>query len=197
MWPGPARSVRDMKLVATFPKAHSPGGVAEFRWSDGTVATTPLYTHPDRLPHDLEHYVLDAHIDLPFGFWALAGKQTPFKSFTLVSGRWERGARERFERQARRHRGAMLQGEAGSFVHDLASREDDVAVEWPLLRRRLRRAHSYENDSPIGDLEVGDVRRVIAFDRELHRLWSDLPIGGALQVTWPAAPERMPAIVVP
>ena len=184
-----------MRLTATFPKPSGRGGVAEFRWSDGTIATTPLHSHASRLPHDLDHYVVDAHVDLPFGFWALAGKQTPFKSFTLVAGRWERGARERFERSVRKHRGAMLQGEAAFFVHELAAREDQLAVAWPVLRRRLRRAFSYEHESPIGDLEVADVRRIVAFDRELHRRWAELPVGGALQVSWPPAPDRMPATI--
>ena len=177
-----------------FPKASGAGGVAEFRWSDGTVATTPLYNHSGRLPHDLEHYVVDAHVDLPFGFWALAGKQTPFKSFTLLAGRWERGARERFERSARKHRGAMLQGEAAFFVHNLAPAGrlgDRVAGVAASAAPYLL----YENDSPIGDLEVADVRRIIAFDRKLHRRWTDLPVGGALQVTWPPAEDRMPAII--
>lgn len=184
-----------MRLTATFPKAPAKGGLAEFRWSDGTVATTPLFTHPERLPHDLEHYVVDAHADLPYGFWALAGRQTPFNSFTLVSGRWERGARERFERSARKHRGAMLQGEAAFFVHELADQEDNLASEWGAMRRRLRRAYSYETDSPLGDLEVDDVRQIIAFDRALHRTWSDLPVGAALQVSWPTTADRMPAII--
>ena len=184
-----------MRLTATFPKADRSRGVAELRWSDGTVATTPMYNHRHLLPHDLEHYVVEAHVDLPFGFWALAGKQTPFESFTLVAGRWNRRARERFERNARKHRGSMLQSEAAFFVHDLATREEDLAAEWPALRRRLRRVYAYETDSPIGDLEVPDVRRIIAFDRELHQRWADLPVGGALQVTWPPAGDRLPAIV--
>ncbi|HUP84303.1 MAG TPA: hypothetical protein VM143_01425 [Acidimicrobiales bacterium] len=184
-----------MRLAAIFPKTPRSGGVAELRWSDGTVATTPLYTHPGRLPHDLEHYVVEAHVDLPFGFWALAGAQTPFNSFTLVSGCWQRGARERFERRARKHPGAMLQGEAASFVHELAQHEDDLTSAWSVLRRRIRRTYSYEADSPIGDLEVGDVRRIIAFDRALHRTWADLPVGGALQVSWPPATDRMPTVI--
>jgi hypothetical protein len=184
-----------MRLTATFPKVSDGGGVAELRWSDGTIATTPLYNHAGRLPHDLEHYVVDAHVDLPFGFWALAGKKTPFKSFTLVAGRWEPRARERFDRSARKHRGAMLQGEAASFVHELASRLDHVATEWPVMRRRLRSAYSYEQESPLGDLEVSEVRRIVEFDGELHRLWDELPVRAALQVTWPPAPDRMPTVI--
>src|SRR5690349_9692129 len=113
-------------MTATFTK--TVGAPAVYRWADGTVATTPNWGR--RFPHDLTHWLVEAQVDLPYGFWALAGRQAPFDSFTLVRGRWPKGAHEFLDRVRRKHRGEMLHAEAMGGL-PLARADLDVKGEWP------------------------------------------------------------------
>lgn len=86
--------------------------MATLSWRDGTVATTPIWGTPNRLPHDLDHYIVEAVFQPPYGFWGLVERQAPFDSLTLVRGRWPKGKAAWFERVVRKHVAEMLKAEA-------------------------------------------------------------------------------------
>jgi hypothetical protein len=175
-----------MQMHATFPKTRDGRNTAEYAWSDGRVATSPSDGRLGRLPHDLEHYILEAQVDVPYGFWALAGRQAPFKSLALARGRWPKKKVDWFERVKRKHGGAMVQAEAiGGFIGRLARGEADIHRDWPAIRRSLTRAYSYESSSPLAALTQEDLMGLVPFHIEMHRVWKTVPVGGAIRVSWP------------
>ncbi len=174
-----------MQLRARFPKSTDGRNVAEYAWSDGLTGTSPSNGRPGRLPHDLDHYILESQVDVPYGFWALSARQAPFKTFTLVRGRWPRGKAEWFERVKRKHGGEMLQAEAVGIVSRLSRGELDINRDWKSIRRQLTRAYTYESDGPFAAVTQRDLAAIVPFHDELHRTWEAVPVGGALQVSWP------------
>ena len=166
-------------MTVTYTKA--PRVPAVHRWANGVVATTMNWSRG--FPHDLRHWIMEAQVDLPWGFWALAGQQAPFDSFHLVSGRWPKGRREWLDRVRRKHRLSMLHAEA----HDgywLADPELEVRADWPVIRRRLARTYAF-SESPLARLGPEDVERLRPFARRAVETWDVLPEGGGVQVSWP------------
>ena len=167
------------------------GAPAVHRWPGGLVATT-LSWHSG-LPHDLGHWILEAQVDLPYGFWSLAAQRAPFASFTLVEGRWPKGRQEWLDRVRRKHETSMLHAEAhgGAWLTDP---ELDVRAQWPTIRRRLARAYAFE-DHPLLHLGPEDVERLRPLALEVDALWRALPQGASIEVAWPGAalPRRVPS----
>jgi hypothetical protein len=120
-------------MTVTYSKIR--GLPAVHRWRDGTVATTLPYA--GGIPRDLGHWFIEAQVDLPWGFWALAARQAPLASLILVQGRWPKG-REWLDRVRRRHGLAMLHAESqdGAWLADTSI---DVRADWDLIRDRLSR----------------------------------------------------------
>src|SRR3954470_22361918 len=138
-------------MTATFTKTL--GAPTVYRWRDGTVATTMNWGRG--IPHDMGHWFMEAQVDLPYGFWSLAGQQAPFDSFTLVHGRWPKGKREFLDRVRRKHREAMLHAEAHSGLW-LARSDLNVHAEWTNIRRSLAKAYAF-TESPLAHLGPQDV----------------------------------------
>jgi hypothetical protein len=125
-------------------------------------------------------------VTIPYGFWALAGRQAPCKSFTVVRGRWPRGKAEWFGRVKRKHGGEMIQAEmVGGIVGALARGELDVRRDWWQIRSMLTRAYTFESDGPFAAVTQADLVGLVPFHDRLHGLWATVPVGGALQVSWP------------
>jgi hypothetical protein len=169
------------------------GVPAIHRWPGGLVATTMPWT--GGFPHDLGHWLMEAQVDLPWGFWSLAARRAPFRSFTLVSGRWPKDADVWLDRVRRRHGLAMLHAEG----HDgkwLADPDLDVRRSWPLIRRRLAVAYCFE-DNPLLRLTPSDVERLRSFALDVARQWEELAPGGCLLVRWPgrSLPEEVDPLV--
>jgi hypothetical protein len=168
-------------MVVTFEKVL--GAPAVHRWPDGTVATCLPWT--GGLPHDLGHWLLEAQVDLPYGFWSLAGQQAPFASLTLVQGRWPKGRQAWFDRVRRRHATAMLHAEAQDGAW-LADPDLDVHARWPELRDLLARTYAFA-DSPLASFGPADVERLRPFALRAAATWDALPAGAAVEVHWPGA----------
>jgi hypothetical protein len=165
------------------------GVPAIHRWPGGLVATTMPWT--GGLPHDLGHWMMEALVDLPWGFWSLAARKAPFRSFTLVSGRWPKERDEWLDRVRRKHGLAMLHAE-GHDGNWLADPRLDVHAEWPMIRRRLSVAYCFE-DHALAHLGPADVERLVPLARVVAQQWDDLPDGRCLLVRWPGAelPEEV------
>ena len=168
-------------MTATYTKVG--GAPSVHRWPDGLVATCMSWS--GGFPHDLGHWVMEAQVDLPWGFWSLAGQQAPFASFELVSGRWPKGKQEWFDRVRRKHGLSMLHAEAqdGRWLIDP---DLDVHAQWPTIRDRLARQYAFE-DSPLARFGPQDVEALRPFALRAAATWDVLRPGGSVQVTWPGA----------
>lgn len=194
-----------MQLIATFPKIDMNRRQATFAWPNGVVAETPIWNRWQQLPHDLEHFITESYVEPPYGFWALARQQAPFNSFTLVRGHWPPERVEWFRRVKRKHRDEMVQAEAIGYVASLANGELDLHADWSVIRRGLTKAYAIKTESAFARVDQRDLEKMVDIHRRVHRLWDDLPLGGALVVDWPskaapelrceAAPSRTPAFL--
>jgi hypothetical protein len=174
-----------MRLEVSFPKVTDRSRVATFTWSDGVVAECPVFGAARRLPHDLEHYVVDAKVRAPYGFWTLAGQQAPFESFTLVRGRWSRDRIEWFQRIKRKHHDEMVQSEAMGIIGALARGDLDLVGDWRHIRRHLTRSYAITRDSVYASLDQRDLASLVDFHRDVEARWDAVPVGGAFEVSWP------------
>jgi hypothetical protein len=172
-------------MTATFTKVR--GAPTVYRWPDGVVATSLPWTRG--LPHDLGHWFIEAQVDLPWGFWSLAGQQAPYPSLTLVSGRWPKGRQEWLDRVRRKHGLAMLHAEAQDG-HWLADPTLDVHADWSEIRRLLARTYAFE-DSPLARFGPQDVERLRPLALRTAALWEALPPGGSIEVAWPGADDPL------
>ncbi len=173
-------------MTATFPKNREAGRVATFAWPDGTAATTPIWGRPERLPHDLDHYIIDAVFRPPYGFWDLVERQAPYPSLTLVRGRWPKGKPEWYERVVRKHGVEMLKSEAtglGLLFRAVTDEQVDRLV--PELRRRLRRSYALSPVNAFEDATRDQFHETRELHKALHRAWDGVPTGGALEVAYP------------
>jgi hypothetical protein len=182
-----------MPVTAIFPKTRDAGRVATFRWADGTVATTPSWGRPERLPHDLDHYIIDAVFRPPYAFWGLVERQAPFPSLTLVRGRWPKGKSEWYQRVVRKHGLEMLKSEAtllGLLFEATTDEEVDRLI--PELRRRLRRSYALAPADAFEGATRDQFHETRRLHKTVHRAWSRVPMGGALEVAYP--PQGRPRI---
>ncbi|MBW3537833.1 MAG: hypothetical protein KY395_08765 [Actinobacteria bacterium] len=178
-------------MTVSFPKSDG-RAPALFEWADGLAATCAIHNHPKRLPHDLEHYIVEAQFRPPYGFWSLASRQAPFDSLHLVRGRWPRGKREWLDRVRRKHGAEMLKAEAVGLgpIHDP---DLDLERYWPRRARLLRNAYSYTASNPFDHATRADFVEARERSLTLRAAWQRLPMGGALVVSWP--PDTAPRIV--
>ena len=179
-----------MPVTAIFPKTRDRSRVATFTWPDGLVATTPIWNRAERLPHDLDHYIVEAVFRPPYGFWALVERQAPFSSLTLVSGRWPKGRAEWLAKVRRKHGAEMLKAEA-TGLGPLFRAETDADVDRiaPALRRQLERAYALTPDNAFAGATREQFHDVRDLHRSLHDAWNSVPMGGALEVAYPPRPE--------
>jgi hypothetical protein len=170
-------------MTVTFTKAVRAPSV--HRWPDGTVATCQQHWVGKGLPHDLGHWLIEAQVDLRWGFWSLAGQQAPFASLELVEGRWPKGKQQWFDRVRRKHGLSMLHAEAQGGTW-LADPDLDVHAEWSQIRDRLARAYAFD-DSPLAPFGPEDVERLRPFALRATAAWNGLRPGGSVEVSWPGA----------
>lgn len=180
-------------LEVTFPKLRDPRRVATFAWSDGFVATCPIWGRCERLPHDLEHYAVDAHFRPPYAFWTLVGQQAPFDSLTPVRGRWPARRVEWLDRIRRKHGADMLKGESPGLGRVVGRPDFDADADWPAIRRSLDRAYVFGTHNPFAKVTKESLVALHDSCRSLVRTWEQVPLGGAVVVHWP--PDRPPEIV--
>lgn len=178
-------------MTVSFPKGDS-RSKAIYEWSDGMVALCDMYKDPRRLPHDLEHYIVEAQFRPPYGFWSLASRQAPYASLRLVNGRWPRAKQEWFDRLRRKHGDEMLKAESVGLgpIHDPGL---DFDRYWPQRVRTLRNAYSYGAPNPFDHATRKDFVEARERSIALRAAWDEVPMGGALVVCWP--PETPPRIV--
>jgi len=169
-------------VQARFPKANDRHRTAALAWPDGYTATVPQHQHFTRLPHDLEHYAVDAVLRPRCGFWELAAAMAPFSDFT--PGRpWPREREEWFRRAKRDHRDEMVEAERLTGLLPGTSPSFDAA------RRALRRMWTDRPTSPRPELTPVIYEQMVQLHTQLQSAWRALPEGGWLSVRWPPSPS--------
>jgi hypothetical protein len=160
-------------MRAVFPKTER--AVARLEWDGGFFALTPVYTNPERLPHDLSHYAVDAVLRPRYGFWELAAQRAPFTSLQPCRP-WPKDRLAWFAGVLKSHRDEMVEAERFPAL---------LSVAWPEAQRLLK---SYWSDwpgnprPPLTGAMHDSMRQLYAglWDR-----WRALPLGKALDVEWP------------
>lgn len=181
-----------MSLTISFPKSNDRHRVALLEWDGDLAATTPAGERPERLPHDLTHYVVEAYFRPRYGFWSLAAQKAPFKSLTLLRGHWPRGRKEWLDRIIRKHGGEMLQAEAKD-LGPLVDPATDFEAAWPAVARGFKRGYDFGPTNPFGAVTRADLLALRQSHFDLAAAWQRVPMNGALVVHWP--PETPPSIV--
>jgi hypothetical protein len=165
-------------VQARFPKVEDRSRTAQLAWPDGFTATLPQHQYFARLPHDLEHYVVDAVLRPPYGFWELAAAKAPFKNLTPCR-RWPRERTQWFARVVRDHRDEMVEAER------LTGLLPTNTPSWEAARRMLASAWTDRPSNPRPDLTPESYERLMDLHEQLVSAWQSLPVGEWLSVTWP------------
>jgi hypothetical protein len=185
-------------LKATFPKNAEPGRLVSLEWEDDFRATMRLGNHFDRLPHDLEHYVIDAELGRPWAFWPMLAQKAPYVSVTPVDGKWPRERVKWFDEVKRKHKVDLDESENAGATFVMIARGDLSIEDWAGVRNSLQRAYTQRPKSPVEGLTPDEVKRIVAAYIRMERRWKQVPFGGELTVHWPARPpSRGPYAVRP
>ncbi len=179
-----------MSMQITFTRRGNSGPAAAIAVrDDGTTIEIPGHQTGDKLPHDLVHYVVEAELELRFGFWGLLAAGAEFSNVLVVNRRGKRPS-PRGRQLIREHRDDLVEAEAlaGTFtaIWRGDARHDD---DWPQVRARLANTWTHRPQRrPIGP---ADVERVCAALDALQFRWQYLPADEALTLYWP--PGSAPA----
>ena len=161
-------------MRAVFPR-EAGRATARFEWDGGFLASSPIHSHPDLLPHDLAHYAVDAVLRPRYGFWELAAQRAPFTSFQ-PSQPWPKDRVAWFTRLVRDHRDEMVEAERFPSL---------LSVGWPEAQRLLRQHWSNWPGNPRPELTRRDHEAMLRIYAGLWDEWRALPLGRALEVRWP------------
>jgi hypothetical protein len=162
-------------MRAAFPKAKE-RVMARFEWDHGFYAETPIYSHHDRLPHDLAHYAVDAVLRPRYGFWELAARRAPFANL-MPSKPWPKDRLAWLATVLRDHRDEMV--EAERFPALLS------AGGWPSAQQLLKLHWSDWPDNPRPELTRRRYDAMLGWYAQLSDQWRALPLGQTLCLTWP------------
>jgi hypothetical protein len=161
-------------MRAVFPKVAA-RAVARFEWDGGFFAEAAMYANPERLPHDLAHYAVDAVLRPKYGFWELAAQRAPFKSLR-PSRPWPKDRIAWFAKVLDDHRDEMVEAERFPTL---------LTVDWVQAQRLLREYWSNWPHNPRPELTLREHDAMVRIFQGLGDQWRALPAGGALVVSWP------------
>jgi hypothetical protein len=149
--------------------------------------TDPAPGYDDDIPHDLVHYLVEAELGLRHAVYgrAAAGGGA-FLATDETPGDPRRRAREQRRRRAKE--ASLRRGDPGDMA-----RSEEVAGWCDIAWRRRAGAETppWAERSPVPAADRAVVERVLAHLERLAPLWRDLPVGGALTVTWPSTAFRV------
>jgi hypothetical protein len=176
-----------MLMRATFPKTDDLERLVHLEWPDGFRATMRVGQRFDRLPHDLEHYVIDAELRRPWAFWPMLAQKAPYKSVTPEGG-WPAERVRWFDDVKKRRKADLDESEvlAGPFIS--IARGELLLDDWKQVRTSLARVYTTRARSPVADLTRDDVERVVEAYTRMERRWQQVKFGDSLAVPWPAKP---------
>jgi hypothetical protein len=125
-------------------------------------------------PHDLVHFTVENAMGVADGIWGAIAGGVVF-SMTHVSGRRAAHATERSDELKRTYQDRIRYAELlGGLVEVAAHRPD---ADLPQLVRDW-----FPRDAPAVDA----VARAVAALRQAEEQWRQIPVGGTLELHWPA-----------
>jgi hypothetical protein len=174
-------------MEITFTKTGERTYEVSVRRDDGVTLRVRTPDKPLKIPHDMAHYVVEREMSFERGFWGSIAAGMIFSAVQVVSGRQPPHAAERSaalikasyrEQAAAELYVAVLQriaseGKEQDWRH-VSSCLDEV---WRPFRR------------PRPPVTAEDALRVCRALREAESLWTALPVGESVRVTW-ASPQR-------
>jgi hypothetical protein len=131
------------------------------------------------LPHDLVHYTVEDALEMADGIWAAIAGGVVFRSMKHVSGRRPPHAAERSAALIRENRDRLQRAELiGGFVESAARYpEADLArLADQAFATRL------SSDRP----QLDEIAGAVAALHRVDERWRALPVGGRLELEWPA-----------
>ncbi len=131
-----------------------------------------------KVPHDLVHFTVEDAMGIADGIWGAIAGGVVFRSMTHVSGRRPPHAAERSQVLKRTYRDHVQRAELlAGFVEAAAHRP---AADLPRLIEQTFRSHlEHAPDLPA-------VRAATAALHHAAERWQALPVGGLLELHWPA-----------
>ena len=176
---------RPPRLVASFPRNRDRfRWVATLQWDDGLVGEMAIRQKKQlRMPHDLEHYVVDATLGHEFAFWPLLARYGAFKSVRLRNGSFGRERMMELSRVLAEHKDDVDGAETLTAPVRVIAHHD---LDWP-------EAEKYFRSSPararFESLTRADVATLVENYRRMERRWLSGPTDEPLVVEWPPYPE--------
>jgi len=133
------------------------------------------------MPHDIAHYVVEKALGLDQGFWGRVAGGGVFPSMNHVDGRRKPRAAERSKSILKADPELLSEAEVlvRIFSETIQQGHGETA---PVLSDRLK-----ERRLPRGrkaDVSAAQVCRIFATYRDLRSRWSDLPVGGSIELDW-------------
>lgn len=157
--------------------------------SDGVTFRVKGVGHMAAIPHDLAHFAVERGLRLRRGFWGSVADGALFESLEHVSGRRKPHALQRSKELLKRNKGELTETEilVGLFNQAL---EDGLTSESPELRMRLRRYTWTPPGQKQRYFSDEEIAAACAGWKEMLALWTNLPVGGTMELEWPDAPAR-------
>lgn len=134
--------------------------------------------HMFQIPHDLAHYAIESALPLARGFWGSVADGAVFPSMTHIDGRRRPRAKERSTALLKSNAAHLSEAEILVRLFSTAFETDQGDVE--LGRLIADRGGVFQKPS---NEQIARVRAALL---ETKRQWQNLPIGGELQLNWPA-----------
>lgn len=174
--------VRPPRLRASFPRKAEPHRwVATLEWDDGLAGEMAVLLRGKqlRMPHDLEHYVVDAVLGHEYAFWPLLARYGAFKSVRLTRGTWGRERLREFAAVLAEHRDQIEEAETPTapirtIVHHNLTGADAV-----------RAFASSPAKNAFERLTSADVEALVERYRRMELEWLEGDADDPLVVIWP------------
>jgi hypothetical protein len=158
------------------------------RRDDGVTLRVRTPDKPLKIPHDMAHFVVERELSFDKGFWGSIASGVVFASVQVVSGRQPPHAAEQSA--------AMIK----ASYKELAAAELYVAVMQGVERDGKERDHRLVCSRldevwrpfrwPRPPVSAEDALNVCRALREAEGVWTALPVGESVTLSWAHAPKR-------
>jgi hypothetical protein len=175
-------------MEITFTKAGERTYEVVARRDDGVTLRVRTPDKPLKIPHDMAHYVIERELNFERGFWGSIAAGAVFGTMDVVSGRQPPHAAERSA--------ALIK----ASYREQAAAELYVAVMQGVAREGKEQDWRYVNSCldevwrPFRwqrpQVTAEDAVRVCRALREVESLWTALPVGESVKVTWASAQRK-------
>jgi hypothetical protein len=152
----------------------------------GVRRMDPAPGYDEQIPHDLVHYVVEAELKLVGG---LFGRTASGGGTFLAGAEDDRDHRQRQrDRRKQLRREDRLRRQDHQGDSDMARSERFTGIcdlAWRRRHGQRGEAAAWLKPDPLSPEDEAVVERVLGHLDEIARIWSALPVGGAITFAWP------------